>query len=495
MALEVGSVIQGKYRITRLIGRGGMGAVYEGENVLIARRVAIKVLHGDLKVQPEAIERFEREAQAAGRIGNDHILEVLDLGDLPNGERFMVMEFLAGESLEDRLDRFTMLSAREAVPLVRQLLLGLGAAHDKGIIHRDLKPENVFILREKAGQQDFVKIIDFGISKFTATTDLKVTATGAVMGTPYYMSPEQAKGSKQIDTRSDLYAVGVILYRCVTGQVPFKGENFNEVLFNVVLSQAVHPRELAPALEPGFENIIARAMARDPEHRFQSSAEFIAALDAWITDGAIVSLPPPHRTSVAAQSNPSTKTMNSADLGLAPPSSSSGDLPAPGGITNAEWTQSGFGAPRTSGTLVRLSALLLLGGGALAAGYVWLGGDDAADAPTTATSLTTPLPESRDLGALLNTNEAAPVDSSTSATSAGPSSATSAAPSASTSEGDDDAESSSASSRRRRRAAAPPAAPPAGPPPAAAPPPAAPPPAAAPPRPAKKKGDGLDFGY
>jgi serine/threonine-protein kinase len=387
VTLELGSVIQGKYRITRLIGRGGMGAVYEGENTLIARRVAIKVLHGELTVHPEAVERFEREAQAAGRIGNDHILEVLDLGDLPNGERFMVMEFLDGESLEDRLERCTMLNARQTVPLVRQLLLGLGAAHEKGIIHRDLKPENVFILKEKAGHQDFVKIIDFGISKFTASTDLRMTATGAVMGTPYYMSPEQAKGSKEIDTRSDLYAVGVILYRCVTGHVPFSGENFNEVLFNVVLSQATNPRELAPALEPGFENIIAHAMARDPAHRFQSAAEFISVLDAWLTDGAVVSLPPPQRTSVGAVSQPGqSQTLSSAsDVGLGPPSSS--DQPLPGGITSAEWTQSGVSVPRRSqGTLLRVAALMLLGGGALAAGYVSFGGDSPNSAAT-ATSL------------------------------------------------------------------------------------------------------------
>jgi serine/threonine-protein kinase len=373
-----------------------MGSVYEGENTAIARRVAIKVLHGDLKVHPQSLERFEREAQAAGRIGNDHILEVLDLGDLPSGDRFMVMEYLDGESLEDRLDRVTLMSGRETVPLVRQLLVGLGAAHDKGIIHRDLKPENVFVLKEKAGQTDFVKLIDFGISKFTAISDMRMTATGAVMGTPFYMSPEQAKGSKQIDVRSDLYAVGVILYRCVTGEVPFPGENFNEVLFNVVLGQARNPRDLAPGLEPGFETLIARAMAREPEERFQTASDFIAALDAWLLDGQVVSVPAPQRTSLAAGGPPPIS-------GMALPSVPDGGtvavdangLPSPAnsinGVTTGEWTQSDVRAMRSGGGKLWVLAAAFLGAGALLGGYFYLD-----QAPVTAQSAAPMLTEAAD---------------------------------------------------------------------------------------------------
>jgi serine/threonine-protein kinase len=292
--LELGSLIQNKYRIVRLIGQGGMGAVYEGENVLIARRVAIKVLYSGIASQHGVVERFEREAQAAGRIGNDHILEVLDMGTLPDGNRFMVMEYLDGETLGDRVERLGRLTAEQVTPLARQLLVGLTAAHRAGIIHRDLKPDNVFILREKAGKQDYVKIIDFGISKFTTLDqDMKMTATGAVMGTPYFMSPEQAKGSRSADVRSDLYAVGVIMYKAITGIVPFDGATFNELLFKIVLSPVPPPRESVPDLDPAFETIIMKAMARDPEFRFQDADEFIAALDGWIRSGSGVTIPPP----------------------------------------------------------------------------------------------------------------------------------------------------------------------------------------------------------
>jgi serine/threonine protein kinase len=191
MSLEVGQLVDNKYRIARMIGEGGMGAVFEGENIRINRKVAIKVLHAAFTGNAEVMQRFEREAQAAGRIGNDHILEVLDLGMLPDGDRFIIMEFLDGEPLSSRIRHRGRLLPHELAPLMRQVLVGLGAAHAAGIIHRDLKPDNLFILREKAGNRDYVKIIDFGISKFQPLSGdgMKMTRTGAVMGTPYYMSP------------------------------------------------------------------------------------------------------------------------------------------------------------------------------------------------------------------------------------------------------------------------------------------------------------------
>lgn len=291
--LPIGQVIDNKYRIARPIGEGGMGAVYEGENLRINRRVAIKVLHANVADNKEAVQRFEREAQAAGRIGNDHILEVLDLGELPDGQHFMVMEFLDGEPLSARIHRLGRMTAEELCPLMRQVLLGLEAAHGAGIVHRDLKPDNIFVLTEKYGNKDFVKLIDFGVSKFNVLNDdMKMTRTGAVVGTPYYMSPEQASGSQVTDGRSDLYAVGVIMYEAVTGHVPFDAPTFNQLMFQIVLSSPVPATQVVPTLDPAFGTIISKAMSRDPVHRFQSARQVLEALDAWQATRSPVTVPP-----------------------------------------------------------------------------------------------------------------------------------------------------------------------------------------------------------
>ena len=287
--LSTGEIIDGKYRTIRLIGEGGMGAVYEAENVRIHRKVAIKVLHAGVAETAEAVQRFEREAQAAGRIGSEHIVEVLDLGNLASGDRYMVMEFMDGDSLSGRIKNKGRLSPSELYPIAHQLLAALDAAHGAGIIHRDLKPDNVYLLRSRSGVADFVKLLDFGISKFnqlSGDSGFSMTRTGAVMGTPYYMAPEQAKGAKDMDHRVDLYAAGVILYESVTGEVPFNADTFNELLFKIVLEEPRPIQQLVPEMDPSFVAIINKAMARDPSVRFQSAKEFQLALEHWANNAA-----------------------------------------------------------------------------------------------------------------------------------------------------------------------------------------------------------------
>lgn len=283
MSLQIGDVIDDKYKIVRLLGEGGMGAVYEGENVRIHRRVAIKILHATVASSEDAVQRFEREAQAAGRIGSEHIVEVLDLGHLPGGDRYMVMEYLEGEALSDRIKNSGRLSPQATGGIIVDMLEGLKAAHAAGIVHRDLKPDNVFLLTSKGGKRDFVKIVDFGISKFnTLGGEFSMTRTGAVMGTPYYLSPEQAKGERELDHRADLYAVGVILYEAAAGGVPFDGETFNELLFKIVLEPIPPLSSRVEGIDPHFAQIVEKSMARDPNARYQTAEEMQAALRGWL---------------------------------------------------------------------------------------------------------------------------------------------------------------------------------------------------------------------
>jgi eukaryotic-like serine/threonine-protein kinase len=280
--LAVGDILQGRYRIVREIGAGGMGTVYEGENLRIRRRVAIKVMRAADEPSTELLARFEREAQIASQIPSDHITEVLDLGELDNGQLFIVMEYLEGQSLAARLDRVGRLQPRELVGLMRQLLVALSAAHRAGVIHRDIKPDNIFILDEKAGLSDFIKLLDFGVSKLHRPgSESHLTQRGAVVGTPSYMSPEQVSGAEP-SPLWDLYSVGVIAYRALTGEVPFKSLQLDELVYKVALGRFVPPIERVTGLDPELNSIVCRAMARLPEQRFQDADHFIAALDAWL---------------------------------------------------------------------------------------------------------------------------------------------------------------------------------------------------------------------
>ena len=278
---KTGQMIGEKYVIERLLGEGGMGAVYVARHDVLGRMVAIKTLHPEHARSSEMSQRFIREAKAASRIRHEHIVDVLDIDMTQDGILYIVMELLGGESLAQRLQRTGRLPIPKVAEICGQILLGLRKAHASGIIHRDIKPENVF-LTTLAGRRDFVKILDFGISKFTDPSStgagmMDLTRTGMMIGTPVYMSPEQARGEK-VDHRIDIYAAGVILYEMVTGALPHEASNVQALAFKVATEEPTAPRAVFPDIPPELEAVILKAMARKPDQRFYSAAEFFVRL-------------------------------------------------------------------------------------------------------------------------------------------------------------------------------------------------------------------------
>jgi serine/threonine protein kinase len=271
-----GTMLDDKYRVEELLAVGGMGAVYVGTHTKLRKRVAIKVLNPNLSTPP-MIERFHREAITASQIGHEGIAQVTDLGTSAAGEPFLVMELLEGESLAARLKATGALPIEVACELGCAILSPLGAAHRAGIIHRDLKPDNVFLVRQSRGEM--VKLLDFGISRATGLEgEFRLTTTGLVLGTPYYMSPEQARGDNVIAPQSDVYSLGVMLYEMLIGRVPISGDNYNQLMYRVMMSEYTPPRQLRPEIPEALEQLIVHAMASDPAHRPASAEEFERAL-------------------------------------------------------------------------------------------------------------------------------------------------------------------------------------------------------------------------
>jgi serine/threonine-protein kinase len=270
----------GNYRITAKLGEGGMGAVYLGEHPLIGKKVAIKVLLDDLAAKEDIVARFFNEAKSVNDIGHSNIVDIVDFGKCKDESRelvYFVMEYLDGQSLSGRL-RSAGLSFPESLHVMRQCCSALAASHEKGIVHRDLKPENIYLC-PRAGDKNFVKILDFGIAKLTGhgSTSSK-TRTGLVIGTPAYMSPEQCEGKGQIDHRSDIYSLGVVMYELITGKVPFASEGFGDILVAHIMRQPDKPSTVNAHVTPELDAIVMHALEKDRNRRFQSMAEFEAAL-------------------------------------------------------------------------------------------------------------------------------------------------------------------------------------------------------------------------
>ncbi len=274
-----GQLLDGKYLISKKLGEGGMGSVYMGEHVAVGRRVAIKLLHSFLVTNEEVVKRFFREARAAAAIAHRNIIDVLDMGVTAGGEPYLVMEFLEGRGLDAILAQEQRLDLPAACAILEPALAAIGAAHRKGVIHRDLKPDNIFVTRPTDGEPD-VKLIDFGISKFQDSTVTRLTVEGTTMGTPAYMSPEQARGAKDLNHTTDIYAVGIILYEMLTGTTPFAGDTYNELFANILTSDPRHPQEVFPDFPMAAWPVIEKAIAKDPRERFLSAEEMTGALRA-----------------------------------------------------------------------------------------------------------------------------------------------------------------------------------------------------------------------
>jgi serine/threonine-protein kinase len=272
-------ILAERYRVDARIGRGGMGIVYRGTHLELGKRVAIKRLDARLAVDASSFERFRREALAACRIESPYVVQVFDWGKAPDNSPFIVMELLDGRSLRDHFEREGRLEAVEASAIAVQILKGLYRIHQAQVLHRDLKPENVFLC-DYNEEAPFVKLLDFGISKqlLTTATAEQVTDTGVVLGTATYMSPEQAKGDKELDARSDLYSLGAVLYEALTGTAPHRGMTYAAILVDICTRDADDVRLHCPLIPEALALVVKRALERDRDARFSNALEFLDAL-------------------------------------------------------------------------------------------------------------------------------------------------------------------------------------------------------------------------
>jgi eukaryotic-like serine/threonine-protein kinase len=307
-----GRVVDGRYKIGRLIGKGAMGIVYEAEHVLVGRKIAVKF--GYAGPSSSAFERFRREAKAAAAVGNAHIVDVLDMGRLDAGTSYMVLERLEGKDLGFTVASEGRFTLRRALNVALQLCDALSAVHAVGIVHRDLKPENVFLTR-RDGRVDFVKVLDFGVCKVREPGGTRVTASGEAIGTPQFMAPEQAEGRSDVDHRADLYSLGAILYFLLADKPPFDAATWPQLLLKITYDSPPPLSEREHGVPPELDAVVQRALAKNPEQRFQTCEELKAALEPFSQEvDALASTAPTVRSlrPAASSVNPSSTAPHSA---------------------------------------------------------------------------------------------------------------------------------------------------------------------------------------
>lgn len=276
----LGQTIAGRYTVRALVGHGGMGAVYEAEHVGLGKRVAIKFIDQEFATDERVVARFAREARAMSAIESAHIVTVFDAGT-EGGRPYLVMELLRGEDLGQRLRRTRRVPLPEAMHIVAQVLKGLARAHAAGVVHRDLKPDNIFIVNSDT-DPSFAKIVDFGVSKIERprekTSPLALTGRGTVLGTPFYMCPEQAQAMPDVDARADVYSVGAILFECLSGRPPHTGETYEQIILSICMRDAPDVRAIDPRIPADVANFVARALSRERVDRFPSAERMLAML-------------------------------------------------------------------------------------------------------------------------------------------------------------------------------------------------------------------------
>jgi serine/threonine-protein kinase len=281
MPVAVGEVLAGKYKVEDVLGVGGMGVVVAARHLQLEQKVALKFLRPEAMQSKEAVERFLREARNAVRLRSEHVAKVQDVGTLDSGAPYMVMEFLEGADLSRVVHATGSITIEEAVYFVLQTCEAIAEAHSLGIIHRDLKPQNLFVTRRVDGKP-LVKVLDFGISKSIDTqSGLSLTRTSSIMGSPLYMSPEQMRSSKNVDQRSDIWALGVILYELLTGHVPFEAESVPELCLKVVQDQPESPKATRPEIPEGLSAVVLKCLEKTASNRFSNVAELAAALEPY----------------------------------------------------------------------------------------------------------------------------------------------------------------------------------------------------------------------
>lgn len=316
----VGTIVASRYRVERVLGAGGMGAVYAGEHLTTGRKVALKFVDREVAESDLAIARFSREVRAMTAIESEHIPGVLDAGTHDDGRPFLVLDLLRGEDLGARISRERRLSVRDTLAITAQILRGLSHAHAAGVIHRDLKPDNVFLVSRPRGM--LVKILDFGVSKFqplTRTTlPLALTQRGVVLGTPFYIAPEQARSDADVDERADLYSVGAIMFECLAGRPPHVGETYEQVILAACTTDAPEIKAIEKSVPDRVNQIVKRALARDRSQRFQTAKDMLAALSEVSSEA---------QRTVMADSPEAVPSLRPSRPSKPPTSSSSSQLP------------------------------------------------------------------------------------------------------------------------------------------------------------------------